>query len=488
LEVHAPRNVLTDCREWNITGARKTNPSAWSESIRWEAGNLPALRREDGLPALRTLLPSVALSSERSYSTMSWTAYAKTLRNAIEPLVQPSKQIREHARKIAAPFKTREEKIKALRDDVLKNIRLAGPSFTELPLSTLSAPEKTLARGYGHALDRMILLDAMLRAEGFATEMIFAESRKSTKGERPWSLQHVPQRNEFIQPLIAVLPERSLWDRLWGNYPYPADKIHIGDGDQYTPLGVTAFDDFMGLNITLGDRCHIYVRPEFRAQTRSNTVIDLQPNGDAIITYTNWYYGAACAVFRKQYIEQPPEERRREHLELINGFSRGAVPLSPLVTETEAYPGYMAFTLRAPRYAALGENTMTVLLPTPTVLPLPLRSDRRFNPMLAPKINSDEKTVRVILPEEFTQRVITPSRLAFSLDSPYFTSEPLYRGWGNLSQHTDKTKVNGRATLDFTYQLNMDDVLIMPTIYPVLLESNRRLTHPSQRTLILMRE
>jgi hypothetical protein len=360
----------------------------------------------------------------------------------------------------------REEKIMLLRDDVLKNIRLAGPSFTELPLNTLSPPEKTLARGYGHALDRMILLDVMLRAEGFRTELLFAESRKSPEGESAWSFHGIPQRNEFTQPLIVVLPERSLFGSA------KSDKIYLGDGDQYTPLGVTAFDEFFALNPATVDITRIAVKPEFKAQSRSNTVIDLQPNGDAIITYTNWHYGASCAVFRKKYIELPPEERRREHLELINGFSRGAEPLSPLVTETDAYPGYMAFTLRAPRYAALGENTMTVLLPPPPGLPLALRSDRRYNPILAPYIFRDDKNVRVILPEGFSKRVVTPSPLLVD----------------NVSHKFTTGKSGNRVTLDLDSRVTMSDILIPASEYPALLETNRKLTHPSQRTLILMRE
>jgi hypothetical protein len=438
------------------------------------------LRREDGLPALRTLLPTVALSSGKN-----WKAYSKELQDALAPLVKPSKQIREHARGVLTVPEfvyafwrakmhpddrkkiprhlPREEKIKALRNDVLKNIRLAGPSFTELPLSTLSPPEKTLARGYGHALDRMILLDAMLRAEGFRTEIIFAESRKSPEGESAWSFHGIPQRNEFTQPLLAVLPERSFFGST------KSDKIYLGDGDQYTPLGATAFDGFHALNPATANIGRISVATEFKAQTRSETVIDLQPNGDAIITYTNWHYGASCAVFRKKYVEQPPEERRREHLELINEFSRGAEPLSPLVTETDAYPGYMAFSLRAPRYAALGENTMTVLLPPPPGLPLPLRSDRRYNPIQAPEIFKDEKTVRVILPEGFEKRVVAPSALDFG-------SNVSHSMFGN-----------GRE-IHFTSQVKMYDELIQAREYPMLLEANRKLTHPSQRTLILTRE
>ncbi len=469
LKVHVPETLTS--REWANGGVFRE-----ADMDRWSCSNLSALRKEDGLPALRTLLPTVALTTEEN-----WNAYSKTLRNAIDPLIKPSKTIREHARKIAAPFKMRDAKIKALRDDVLQNIRVAGPAFTELPLSTLSSPDKTLARGYGHALDRMILMNAMLHAEDFSTELLFVEGRKSTEGERPWSLRETPQRGEFTMPLIAVLPERSLWQRLVGATD-TGDIIYVGDGDQYTPLGVTAFAGCLALNPRTGGICDVGVSWNLKDQTRSLTVINLQPNGDAIITCTNWYFGTACAPFRKHYIEQPPEERRREHLELINGFSRGAEPLSPLVTETEVYPGYTAFSLRAPRFAALTGDTMTVLLPPPPALPLPLRSDRRYNPLLVPEILDDNKTVRVILPEGFTKRIATPSALTYDVR---YASPGL--GFAYYSS-ADTTTKGFRQIIDFCYGLSARDKLLGPMTYPLLLEINRKLTHPSQRTIILMKD
>ncbi|MCL1887792.1 MAG: DUF3857 domain-containing protein [Kiritimatiellaeota bacterium] len=460
LEVRPAPGMSLNKQEWTNNGTFDKTQTSWS------CVNLPALRREDGLPGLRMLLPTVVLSSQQD-----WKAYSKTLQSSIEPLVNPSKQIREHARKITTPFKAREDKIKALRDDVLKNIRQAGPSFTELPLNTLSTPDKTLARGYGHALDRMILLDAMLRAEGFKTEIIFMENRRTPPGEMFHSFHGTPQRGEFTHPLIAVLPERSLWNKIFGSVD-AYDILYVGDGDQYTPLGATAYDRFYALNPASSQINRTWVKSEFQAQSKSETTIDLQPNGDAIITHTNWHYGAACAAFRKHYIEQPPEERRREHLELINGFSRGAEPLSPLVTETEAYPGFTAFSLRAPRYAAVGGDTMTVLLPPPSTLPLSLQSDRRYNPLLAPKINSDQKTVRVILPKGFDKRVAAPSSMDTNLGVAHLTQE---------------TREADRKALRFDSSTRMSDRLFASDEYPMLLEINRKLAHPSQRTLILMK-
>ena len=57
---------------------------------------------------------------------------------------------------------------------VAKSIRVAGPSFADLPLNELSAADTTLSDGYGHAADRAILLHAMLTAAGFKPEFVMA--------------------------------------------------------------------------------------------------------------------------------------------------------------------------------------------------------------------------------------------------------------------------------------------------------------------------
>ena len=78
------------------------------------------------------------------------------------------------ARAIADAAKTKLEAVKAIRNFIAKNIREAGPSFTDLPLSELSDADTTLADGYGHAADRAILFHAMLTSAGFRPEFVMA--------------------------------------------------------------------------------------------------------------------------------------------------------------------------------------------------------------------------------------------------------------------------------------------------------------------------
>ncbi len=86
------------------------------------------------------------------------------------------------ARQLTAPRKTRGEAVKAIRDYIIKSIRLAGPAFADLPLSEFSAADTTLTDGYGHTADRAILFHAMLKAAGFQPEFVLASDLPPIKG------------------------------------------------------------------------------------------------------------------------------------------------------------------------------------------------------------------------------------------------------------------------------------------------------------------
>ena len=112
------------------------------------------------------------------------------------------------AQSLTRQSKTRLDTVKAIRDFVAKSIREAGPSFTELPLSELSAADTTLADGYGHAADRAILLHAMLAAAGFRPEFVLASDLPPIAGITNVSLSF-PLPNSFRSPLVRVAMRRG---------------------------------------------------------------------------------------------------------------------------------------------------------------------------------------------------------------------------------------------------------------------------------------
>src|SRR2546426_811708 len=130
------------------------------------------------------------------------------------------------ARQLTAEAKNKKEAAKAIRDFVAKSIRMAGPSFTELPLSELSAADTTLADGYGHQADQAILLHAMLAGAGFEPEFVLASGLPPIAGITNVAMS-LPMPQNFQAPLVRIAVDGVLY--------------YLNDTDQYSQLGSTSY-------------------------------------------------------------------------------------------------------------------------------------------------------------------------------------------------------------------------------------------------------
>lgn len=345
-----------------------------------------------------------------------------------------------------------------------------SPGGVDVALNTISKPERTLERGYGHALDRVILLGALLRADGHDTELLFTTSNTPLPDEINELLYELPRRSSFIMPVLRILPKKSFWGKDKG------DVFYLGDGDQYTPLGASSFDKRFYLNPkNTTEEKQIHVQPQFSDRSEENISIRLEPNGDTVIQISRFYHGTAYASFRKHYTETPPEELRREFLETINGYSRGAEMISRPVINTESYPGRFHLKFRAPKYATVGDVAMTLLLPRSPTLPLPLRSDRRHSPLMTTGTIPSYSSISVTIGNGVTP-IIAPKPYEYILPG----AGGRIRSSVSLPTVPFANVVLVATSTDFT-----KPVLFPPEFYPTLLDINRRLAHPERRTLVI---
>src|SRR5262249_34418882 len=138
------------------------------------------------------------------------------------------------------------------------SIRMAGPSFTELPLSELSAADTTLSDGYGHVADQAILLHAMLKAAGFEPQFVLASGLPPIN-----AITNIagtfPLPQHFQAPLVKV----SL----------NGETYYLNDTDQYAQLGSTGYDG--KLAIALGTGAFEVVRAAKDASDRTETTYTL---------------------------------------------------------------------------------------------------------------------------------------------------------------------------------------------------------------------
>src|SRR5262249_43439038 len=136
--------------------------------LEWHAEHVKALPAEQQLPPEWVYLGGV------SYFAGDATAYRNELSRTMLDRAGKDARAAEMARQLAGQTKSKLETVQAIRHFLAKSIRSAGPSFTELPLSELSAADTTLSDGYGHAADRAILCYAMLKAVGCEPEFVLA--------------------------------------------------------------------------------------------------------------------------------------------------------------------------------------------------------------------------------------------------------------------------------------------------------------------------
>ncbi|MBM4163577.1 MAG: DUF3857 domain-containing protein [Lentisphaerae bacterium] len=471
IEIATPASLALDTRAFHAESLVATTAEEADRTVRrWVAGPQAATVREPALPPGWTFKPTLLAAAGDPDAGLAETraAFARAMRGQTAAAAR--------ARALAREAGSSDAALLAIRDFVLRTIRPGGPAFTTLPAGRAVTPaDQTLAEGYGHSADRCILLATMLRAAGFDAEPVLVNPQR----QRPLSLYAAARPFEglagFSEALVRVNRRPDLLTRLFGGRT-DAAPLYLGDGDHYSVPGTTAFDDHPLLMLD-GRETRVEIAPAFRNRSRTDWHLALDANGTAVITVTNWYFGPDCGLFRRQYAEMPPEERRRHHLELVGGISRSAEAAGDLMTDLDAYPGFRAFTVRAARYAVRDGTALTLLLPDVPSAAVPLRADRRFSPMLLGADGEHLWTCTVALPAGLMARVpVTPP--AVSLTLPGDAGSVV--GASRL-----ETAADGALTLRYDRRIRTTPALLPPELYPALLEVNRTLLNPALRTVVI---
>jgi hypothetical protein len=129
-------------------------------------------------------------------------------------------------------------------------------------------------------------------------------------------LSEYPASDWFASVLVKVVASQG-------------KTVILGDTDQYAELGTVSSSGTAALNLSSGLLEPIEPsEPSLKDRGETRYLVDLSPNGDALITIKRSYYGAAHAAFRKDYLEMSPEERRRRFQEITSSVSRSAVAAS----------------------------------------------------------------------------------------------------------------------------------------------------------------
>ncbi|MGD0745852.1 MAG: DUF3857 domain-containing protein, partial [Verrucomicrobiota bacterium] len=281
------------------------------QEFQWQSEKVAALPAETQLP------PEWVYSAGVGYFIGNVTNYLNELNETMLERSHQSNRAAELARQLAAKAEDKIQTVKAIRDFVAKSIRLAGPSFNDLPLSELSGADTTLADGYGHAADRAILLHAMLSAVGFQPEIVLASRLPAIAGITNVAMAF-PLPQSFQTPLVRVT--------LGGT------NYYLNDTDQYAQLGSTGDDGRMG--IALSNRAWeiIHAARECEDGMQTDYTLMLDRSGRTLLGVSRWYYGGYYNEKRRFFSELPPEERKRYFQETVSEAAQGARAVGDLTT------------------------------------------------------------------------------------------------------------------------------------------------------------
>jgi transglutaminase-like putative cysteine protease len=424
-----------------------------SQTFLWSAKNIAALAAETDLPPDWVYKPGVA------YFVGDYKAYLKDLNDTMQDRSQSGAKAGDLARQIASQSKGKLETINAIRDFVAKSIRLAGPSFTELPLSELSKADTTLADGYGHAADRAILLHSMLAAAGFQPEFVLASDLPPMSGVRKIATSF-PLPDNFETPLVKVTLD--------------GETYYLNDTDQYARLGSTPHDDRLGINLSSQAGEVIASAKDCQDRIETDYTLSFADDGGLRMGVSKRYFGNEYNEKNKYFSELRPEERKRYYQEVVSDIDQGARPVGDLNEQFSAYPGTEQFTVALANYAVVDGKYLYFNLPfTPSLVKLP-GGDQRSLPMMLSRDETTSVRTEIELPLGFRDVLISPR--SESLNAP--------SGGGKVRMTSASTM--GKIVL--TDDSETSPAVISPHDYPAMVKVESTLENKSSKVFLLEKE
>jgi len=421
------------------------------QTFQWRAKNVKALPAEAQVPPAWNYEPGV------EYFAGNAADYWKALNDAMLARSQNSANAAKLAKTITGTTGTKLEAAKAIRNFIAKNIREAGPSFTDLPLSELSDADTTLADGYGHAADRAILFHAMLAAAGFQPEFVMASGLPPIAGITNMA-QSVPLPDNFTAPLVKISLD--------------GEAYYLNDTDQYSQLGTTPYDDKLGIALSSQQLETIKAAKDCRDKTETDYAVSLTEDGHARITISHHFYGGTYNRLNRYFSELPPEERKHYFQELVSGVAQGAQAVGDLTTKFDSYPGLEEFTIEMDHYGVADGKYLYFNLPFSPSLFSPGASERSLPFYIS---QSDEKIIHadIKLPSGFRQTGIVPK--AKNLVAP-----------GGSQALITRSGADGKCEMD--YQLEIVPAIVSAKDYQGMIKLQSDLSDKSSTVFLLERE
>lgn len=393
-------------------------------------------------------------------STGKWSDYAVEVGAQVAPRLENQPAGIAKAGDLLASITEPLAKITAIRDFVARQIRHSDLGFTEFPLAVAFSPaDVTLKDGYGHSADCAILLQVMLKAAGFESELALASDTV---------------REPTLLKRFLDLPENGSFNNLVCRVKHPAtgEWLPLDLLSQYAPIGATRLDHQPGY--TLDGKPFTWSAPaDMKDLDDTRIALDIDAEGTALITCTKRHHGAAHEEFVAKYSEMTPEARKREFQGLVSDIAQNAMPQGDLVSDF-TYPGKLEYTVRVPHYAVKNGVGIYFDLPEMPQQWVTTSSNTRQRALLISG-DSQSRVVWSVTAPGGLKPVIKPE--TFDWAGPANFGSARFTGEAN--------QADGKTRLNYTLNLDTHPTLVPASRYSELLEMNRRLGHASARRILL---
>jgi transglutaminase-like putative cysteine protease len=434
------------------TTQRQNGQATWQ----WQVSGQTPLKPEDSLPPMQSFNPVLRVTAG------SWQMYAQQVLAALNEAAGGQTTAEQRAKEIVRQATSPDQKITAIRDFIVKNVRGAGPGLADLPLSAVTKADQTLADGYGNTTDRAVLLYVMLKAVGFSPEFVLVDYGSQVEVLKRFETQY-PTAHTFDSVLVRLHDG--------------ATDVYLNDTNQYAELGATPADGHLALALAEDKVETVSIPPRMKSLREYEYRITLTPEGNARIGVTRKNYGDWFAARHKMFDEMPPEERNRFYQEMVAELSQSAVADCNLTTDFNSYPGVESYGAQVQRYAVRDGDYLYFELPRSLSRLFGLRSDTHENPFYQGGDQSLHITTVVELPRGFSNVVLAPGQKEWRL--------PEGGGTAQVRVSKKDAQGDGPTILTFTHELDLNPFILAAAGYGDLLEIEKQLSHADARTVLV---
>lgn len=421
----------------NISKSEETGPE--STTYRWVVTDMPRLEAENMMPPHADVLPHVMISSMDSWQRIG-DEYGKEIAKLLPgPGEGP---VAQKAGKLIEGKDSQFDRARAVYNFVARDI-----GYLEIPPSDYSfmphKPQETLAAGQANALDKAVLLHAMLDSVNIGSTLLLAHRRDEGV---------LPRENASLLPMSTPVVQVRAEGRTYFCVP-TTQFISFG----YLPGGVQGSPALCCASASNGlIELPLFDAAEEAALTES--IIELSVDGRLHVRRREHPKGAIAARWR-EWSKYKPDEIRQKFERVVAAVHPGAKLLthSQNVTDLDK-PVVIEYEYEVEGYAlTAGGELLAFRVPELVYSASSIRKYERELPMFWKNRYLFENSATIKLPEGFRVKSMPEQVKSYEDTKPFMWYEALF--------------VEKKGTIMFRDSFQRTSVCEPPSGYPTFMQA-----------------